>query len=71
MSFIMTATPVHMHHIEHHSLEDTKWVIQSHVIAMYLPSLISGYLIAAWVTPASCWPAGALLPDLCSGAGGA
>lgn len=46
MSFIMTATPVHMHHIEHHSLEDTKWVIQSHVIAMYLPSLISGYLIA-------------------------
>lgn len=37
MSFIMTATPVHMHHIEHHSLEDTKWVIQSHVIAMYLP----------------------------------
>ncbi|WP_412503133.1 MFS transporter [Shewanella chilikensis] len=46
MSFIMTATPVHMHNIEHHSLEDTKWVIQSHVIAMYLPSLISGYLIA-------------------------
>lgn len=46
MSFIMTATPVHMHIAEHHSLEHTKWVIQSHVIAMYLPSLISGWLIA-------------------------
>jgi len=46
MSFIMTATPVHMHVAEHHSLEHTKWVIQSHIIAMYLPSLISGWLIA-------------------------
>ena len=46
MSFVMTATPLHMHHIEHHSLADTKWVIQSHIIAMYLPSLFSGYLVA-------------------------
>ncbi|MFT5789848.1 MAG: MFS family permease, partial [Shewanella sp.] len=46
MSFVMTATPLHMHHIEHHSLADTKWVIQSHIIAMYLPSLISGVLVA-------------------------
>ncbi len=46
MSFIMTATPVHMHVAEHHSLEHTKWVIQSHIIAMYLPSLISGWLVA-------------------------
>ena len=45
MSFVMTATPLHMHHIEHHSLADTKWVIQSHIIAMYLPSLISGALV--------------------------
>lgn len=50
MSFVMTATPLHMHHIEHHSLADTKWVIQSHIIAMYLPSLFSGYLIAKWGT---------------------
>lgn len=46
MSFIMTATPVHMHVIEHHSLEHTKWVIQSHIVAMFLPSFISGWLIS-------------------------
>lgn len=46
MSLIMTATPLHMHHMEHHSLADTKWVIQSHIVAMYLPSLFSGMLIA-------------------------
>jgi MFS family permease len=46
MSFIMTATPVHMHVLEHHSLEHTKWVIQSHIIAMFLPSFISGWLIS-------------------------
>lgn len=48
MSFVMTATPLHMHHIEHHSLADTKWVIQSHIIAMYLPSLFTGFLVARW-----------------------
>lgn len=46
MSFIMTATPVHMHVTEQHSLEHAKWVIQSHILAMYLPSLVSGWLIA-------------------------
>ena len=46
MSFIMTATPVHMHVIEHHSLLHTKWVIQSHVFAMFFPSLFSGWLIS-------------------------
>ncbi len=45
MSFIMTATPVSMHVMDGHSLEDTKWVIQSHIVAMFLPSLVSGYLI--------------------------
>ncbi|NRB41205.1 MAG: MFS transporter [Pseudomonadales bacterium] len=29
MSFIMTATPISMHHLHGHSLSDTKWVIQS------------------------------------------
>jgi len=48
MSFVMTATPLHMHHIEHHSLADTKWVIQSHIIAMYLPSLFTGFLVTRW-----------------------
>lgn len=45
MSFIMTATPISMHVHFHHSLEQTKWVIQSHIVAMYLPSLFSGILI--------------------------
>ncbi len=45
MSFLMTATPLSMHHHHGHSLTDTKWVIQAHIAAMYLPSLFSG----AWV----------------------
>lgn len=46
MSFIMTATPLSMHIMMNHSMEDTKWVIQSHILAMFLPSLFSGYLIS-------------------------
>jgi len=45
MSFIMTATPISMHIHHEFSMEETKWVIQSHVIAMYLPSLFTGALI--------------------------
>lgn len=45
MSFIMTATPVSMHVMDGHSLEDTKWVIQSHILAMFLPSLITAWII--------------------------
>lgn len=45
MSFIMTATPMSMHIHEGHSLSDTKWVIQSHIMAMFLPSFFSGFLI--------------------------
>jgi MFS family permease len=46
MSFIMTATPISMHVHDHHSDADTAWVIQSHLLAMYGPSLFSGRLIA-------------------------
>ncbi len=46
MSFMMTATPLDMHAVQGHSLVDTKWVIQSHIIAMFLPSLFSGRLIS-------------------------
>ncbi|MEX0942029.1 MAG: MFS transporter [Pseudomonadales bacterium] len=46
MSLVMTATPVAMHTHDHFSLNDTKIVIQSHIVAMYLPSLFSGFLIA-------------------------
>jgi MFS family permease len=45
MSFIMTATPVEMHHLQGFSLDATAWVIQSHIIAMYLPSLFTGFLM--------------------------
>jgi MFS family permease len=46
MSFIMTATPISMHVHDHHSDADTAWVIQSHLLAMYGPSLFSGGLVA-------------------------
>ncbi len=45
MTFIMTATPVSMHVMDGHSLADTKWVIQSHIVAMFLPSVFTGWLI--------------------------
>lgn len=44
MSYIMTATPVSMHLHDGHSLVNTKWVIQSHILAMFLPSFFSGML---------------------------
>jgi MFS family permease len=46
MSFIMTATPLSMHVVDGLGVVDTKWVIQSHLLAMFLPSLASGWLIA-------------------------
>lgn len=45
MSFIMTATPISMHSFSGFDIADTKWVIQSHIIAMYLPSFFTGALI--------------------------
>ncbi len=45
MSFIMVATPISMHKLDAMSVEQTKQVISLHLIAMYLPSLISGWLI--------------------------
>lgn len=46
MSFIMTAAPVSMHSVHHHDVKAITWTIQSHILAMYLPSLFSGRLIA-------------------------
>lgn len=45
MVFIMTATPIQLNKISHFSLDHTVFVIQSHIIAMFLPSLITGVLI--------------------------
>ena len=45
MSYLMTATPISMHNMQGHSLNETKWVIQSHIAAMYLPSLFTPWLV--------------------------
>lgn len=46
MALVMTATPLSMHGLGDFSLDDTTTVIQSHILAMFLPSLFSGSLIA-------------------------
>jgi MFS family permease len=45
MSFLMTATPINMHIMEHYSLNKTGIVIQLHIVSMFLPSLITGNLL--------------------------
>ena len=45
MSYLMTATPLSMHVMEKMSLEKTGVVLQIHLVAMFLPSLITGNLI--------------------------
>ncbi|MCH6257202.1 MFS transporter [Puniceicoccaceae bacterium K14] len=45
MSLVMTATPVNMYELCGYELSDTKEVIQNHIMAMFLPSLIGGFLM--------------------------
>lgn len=45
MTLIMTATPLSMHLNDGYSLEQTGSVIRAHALAMYLPSLVAGFLI--------------------------
>jgi len=45
MTFLMTATPISMHVMEKISLTKTGLVIQLHIAAMFLPSLVTGNLI--------------------------
>lgn len=45
MTFVMTATPVSMHVVDGHAMTDTSNVIRAHVLAMYLPSLVSAALV--------------------------
>lgn len=66
MALLMTATPLSMHVVDGYSVEATALVIQAHVLSMYLPSLVSGWLVArlgAWRMIA----AGALLELACTG----
>ncbi len=45
MSYLMTATPLSMHVMDKMSLAKTGVVLQIHLVAMFLPSLITGNLI--------------------------
>jgi len=45
MSYVMTASPLSMHEFHDYDLESVKWVIQSHIIGMYMPSLFSVALL--------------------------
>jgi len=64
MSLIMTATPLSMHEMDHHSLDDTTRVIQSHILAMYVPSFFSGFLIS-WLGAKRIIKAGFVLMIIC------
>lgn len=44
MSFLMTATPLAMHH-HAHPFAETAFVIQWHVLGMFAPSFVTGHLI--------------------------
>lgn len=45
MVYVMTATPLNMNVAMGFSIEDTSAVVRAHVIAMYLPSLLTPWLI--------------------------
>ena len=45
MAFLMTATPISMYIMEKINLDKTGIVIQFHIVAMFLPSLLTGRLI--------------------------
>jgi predicted MFS family arabinose efflux permease len=45
MSFVMTATPVSMHRVDGMPVDHAAAVIQSHIIAMFAPSLFTGFLV--------------------------
>ena len=42
MSFIMTATPIQLHQVEGYNLDQTAWVIQSHIMAMFFALSVYG-----------------------------
>lgn len=48
MSVLMTITPVAMVDHLNFGFGDSAFVIQGHVLGMYLPSFFTGYLIARW-----------------------
>ena len=51
MTYVMTATPISMNVSDGFSIQETSEVIRAHVIAMYLPSLITPLLIGRFGLP--------------------
>ena len=45
MTLMMTAAPISMHAMHGFGLDVTAWAIEGHVLAMFGPSLVTGYLI--------------------------
>jgi predicted MFS family arabinose efflux permease len=45
MTLLMTAAPISIHVIEGHSVDEAAGVIRAHIVAMFLPSLVSGWLV--------------------------
>lgn len=68
MALVMTATPLSMHQMDGFSLDATTRVIQSHILAMYLPSFFSGALISRFGA-LNTIKAGLVLMVACIGAG--
>lgn len=64
MTFLMTATPISMHKHAGHNLEATKFVIQSHIVAMYLPALVYAWFLDKWGYRGMLW-AGVIVYLLC------
>ena len=46
MTMMMTAAPISMHALHGFGIDITAWAIEGHVLAMFLPSLITGTLVA-------------------------
>lgn len=61
MTFVMTATPVHLAGAHGYSLGTTSNIIKSHIAAMYIPSLFTGSLIDRFGLPRVMVGGGALL----------
>lgn len=61
MSFLMTAAPISMHSVDRHGVEATTWVIQSHILAMFLPSLVTGHMVGRFGERLMMMAGGALL----------
>ena len=45
MTMMMTAAPISMHAVHGYGLDVTAWAIEGHVLAMFMPSLITGTLV--------------------------